>query len=91
MRKSKFSENQIIGIIREGESGVTIGELCRKHGISPQTYYSWKTKYSGMDASQLRELKGLQDENAKLKRLLADAMLESHGLKIALDTLSPKR
>ena len=87
MKRSRFTEEQIIGILREQEAGVATAELCRKHGISTATFYAWKAKFGGMEASQAKRLKSLEDENAKLKRLLADAMLDNVALK---DLLSKK-
>ena len=81
MRKSRFSEEQIIGMIKEHEAGLPTSELCRKHGLSPATFYKLKAKYGGMDLSDAKRLKQLEDENAKLKRLLADAMLDNVVLK----------
>ncbi len=81
MKKSRFSEEQIIAILREQEAGMKTSDLCRKHGISGATFYAWKGKYGGMDVSQARKLKVLEDENARLKRLLADAMLDNAVLK----------
>ena len=81
MRKSRFTEAQIIGMIKEQEAGLPTAELCRKHGLSPATFYKLKAKYGGMDLSDARRLKQLEDENAKLKRLLADAMLDNVVLK----------
>ena len=81
MKRSRFTEEQIIGILREQETGVPVTDLCRKHGLSSPTFYKWKAKFGGMDVSEARRLKTLEDENAKLKRLLADAMLDNVALK----------
>ena len=81
MKRSRFTEEQIIGILREQEAGVPVADLCRKHGLSSPTFYKWKAKYGGLDVSEARRLKALEDENAKLKRMLADAMLDNVALK----------
>ena len=81
MRKSRFTEAQIIGMIKEQEAGFPTAELCRKHGLSPATFYKLKAKYGGMDLSDANRLKQLEDENAKLKRLVADVMLDNVVLK----------
>ena len=81
MRKSRFNEAQIIGILKEQEAGLPTGEVCRKHGVSSATFYKWKAQYGGMDVSDAHKLKALEDENAKLKRLLADTMLDNVVLK----------
>ena len=81
MRKSRFAEAQIIGMIKEQEAGLPTAELCRKHGLSPATFYKLKAKYGGMDLSDAKRLKQLEDENAKLKRLVADVMLDNVVLK----------
>jgi putative transposase len=81
MKRSRFTEEQVIGVLREQEAGVATAEVCRKHGISETTFYKWKAKYGGMEVSEARRLKALEDENAKLKRLLAEAMLDNVMLK----------
>lgn len=81
MKRSRFSEEQIIGILREQEAGAKTADVCRRHGISSATFYAWKAKFGGMDVSEARRLKGLEEENARLKRLLADAMLDNAALK----------
>jgi putative transposase len=81
MRKSRFSEEQIIAILREQEAGRPTTDICRKHGISGATFYKWKSKFGGLDVSDARRLKSLEDENAKLKKLLAEAMLDNAILK----------
>jgi putative transposase len=81
MRKSRFTEAQIIGMIKEQEAGMATAEVCRRHGLSPATFYQLKARYGGMDLSDAKRLKQLEDENAKLKRLLADAMLDNVVLK----------
>lgn len=87
MKRSRFSEEQVIAILKEHEAGVATAELCRTHGISTATFYAWRKKYGGMNVSDAKKLKALEDENARLKRLLADAMLDNAGLK---DLLSRK-
>ena len=81
MRPSRFSEEQIIGILREQEAGAATAEVCRKHGVSSATFYKWKAKYGGLEVSDARRLKALEAENAKLKKLLAEAMLDNVMLK----------
>ena len=81
MRKSRFTEEQIIAILTEQERGLATAEVCRKHGISEGTFYKWKAKFGGMDISDARKLKTLEGENAQLKRLLADQMLDNAVLK----------
>ncbi len=81
MKQSRFTEEQIIAILREQEAGAKTADLCRRHGISSATFYAWKAKYGGMEVSEARRLKALEDENTRLKRLLADAMLDNVALK----------
>ena len=81
MKRSRFNEEQIIAILREQEAGMKTADVCRKHGVSPATFYQWKAKYGGLDVSEARRLKMLTDENAKLKKLLAEAMLDNAMLK----------
>ena len=77
MRRSRFTEEQIVGILKEQEAGAQTTEVCRRHGISEQTFYTWKRKYGGMDVSEARRLKQLEDENGRLKRLVADQALDN--------------
>lgn len=81
MKKSRFSETQIVSILKEADAGRPIKEVCRQHGISDATYYTWKSKYGGMEASDLRRVQELEAENAKLKRLFADLALENAAMK----------
>lgn len=81
MKRSRFNEEQIIGILREQEAGMKTADVCRKHGISQATFYKYKAKFGGMDVSDARRLKSLEDENAKLKKLLAETMLDNAMLK----------
>ena len=81
MKRKRFAEEQIIAILREQEAGAKTGDLARKHGVSEATLYNWKAKFGGMDVSDARRSKALEDENGKLKRLLADAMLDNTALK----------
>ena len=87
MKRKRFTEEQIIGILKEHDLGAKTADLCRKHGISEATFYNRKSKFGGMDVSEAKRLKQLQDENGKLKKLLADAMLDNAALK---DLLSKK-
>ncbi len=87
MKGKRFSESQILAVLKEGEAGMPVAELLRKHGISQSTYYQWKSRYSGMDASQLTRVKELEAENAKLKRMYAELALENTAIK---DVLSRK-
>ncbi len=81
MKNSKFSEEQIIGILRQSEAGAKTSELCRQHGISTATFYGWRSKYGGMDVSEAKRLKQLEEENSKLKRIVADQALDITMLK----------
>ena len=87
MRKSRFTEAQILAILGEGEAGLPVAEVCRKHGISTATYYQWKSKYAGMSVNELKRVKELEAENARLKRLYAELALENAAIK---DVLSRK-
>jgi putative transposase len=84
MKKSRFSEEKIIAVLRQGEAGVKVTELARKNGVSEATLYNWKARYGGMDVSQLRRLKELESENARLKRMYADLSLTHHALQDAV-------
>lgn len=85
MKKSRFSEEKIIAVLRQAEAGVKVSELVRKLGISEATFYNWKAKYGGLDASQLRRLKELESENAKLKKMYAELSLTHHALQDAVE------
>jgi putative transposase len=84
MKKKRFSEEQIIGFLREADAGLAIKELCRKHGFSEASYYGWKAKFGGMNVSEAQRLKSLEAENAKLKKLLANSMLEIDAMREVL-------
>ena len=81
MKKSRFTDSQIIAVLKQAEAGTPVPELCREHGISSATFYKWKSKYGGLEVSEARRLRALEDENAKLKKLLAEAMLDNVVLK----------
>lgn len=86
MKRKRFTEEQIIGVLHEQEAGAKTADLCRRHGISSATFYAWKAKFGGLDVSEAKRLKALEEENAKLKRLLADAILDASLLKDLLAT-----
>ena len=81
MKRSRFSDEQIIGILKEHQAGLSAKELCRKHGVSEPTFYKWRSKYGGMEVSDAKRLKALEEENARLKRLLAESMMDVSTLR----------
>lgn len=81
MKASRFTEEQIIGILKEHQAGLSAAEVCRKHGVSDATFYKWRSKFGGMEVSDARKLKGLEEENRKLKKLLAESMVDNATLK----------
>lgn len=85
MKRSRFTEEQIIGVLKQHETGVSVADLCREHGISSATFYAWRKKFGGMEACEAKKLRALETENARLKRLLADAMLDNAALKDVLE------
>ena len=85
MKRSRFTETQIVAILREGDSGIKIKDLCRKHQVSDATYYKWKSRYGGLDASDLKRIKELQAENSQLKRMFAELSLENNALKDVIE------
>lgn len=85
MKRSRFTESQIVAVLKEGEAGMPVAELCRKHGISNATYYQWKSKYAGVQVSEFTRLRELEAENAKLKRMYADLVLENAAIKDVLN------
>ncbi|GMA80148.1 hypothetical protein GCM10025880_66400 [Methylorubrum aminovorans] len=91
MKKSRFSEEQIIGILKEQQAGLPVAEICRRHGISDATFYTWRSRFGGMEVSDARRLKALDEENRKLKKLLAEAMLDVATLREALGKTSDAR
>lgn len=84
MKKSRYSEEQVVGILKEAEAGISLTELCRKYGISNQTYYNWKAKYNGMVVSDVKRLRRLEEENRRLKHLVADLTLDNQALKAVI-------
>lgn len=84
MKGKRFSEEQIIGVLKEGEAGAKTADLCRRHGITQQTFYRWKSKYGGLDGSEMRRLRQLEDENRKLKHVVAELTLDNRALKEVL-------
>ena len=85
MKRSRFSETQIVSILKEADTGIKVADLCRKHGISQPTYYNWKSKYGGLSVSELKRIKELEAEHSKLKRMYADLAMENDALKELLE------
>ena len=84
MRKSRFSDAQIMGILRQAEGGLALAEICREHGISSATFYKWRSKYGGMDSSMISDMKSIEDENRRLKKMFAELSMQNELLKEAL-------
>ena len=87
MKRSRFNETQVVAILKEAEAGKAVAEICREHGISNATYYAWKSKYGGMDASELKRIRQLEEENGRLKKMYADLALENMAIKDLLGKL----